>query len=343
MSAQDRRSNIADFRLSVDGQDFSDKARPRLISLTITEKRGEEADDFTLVLDDSDGRLALPRKGAKVRVQLGWVQGADVTIGLVDKGSFIIDQVSWSGPPDRITLRGRSADLTAGFRRRREATHKDTTIGAIAREIAARHGLEPKISPDLADIAVPILVQHHKSDMQLLRQLGREHDAVATVKDGKLLLAPIGKGASVTGKPLPVLELRKSDLSPPYSYSESERSADAGVEARHIDQDAAERKTVKVGGGDDAKGDPRRLRRVYHSEEKARQAAEAASKRARRDEVAFDVSLGLGRLDVVPEQPVKLTGLKPEIDGRSWMIAEIAHAHGKDGGLVTKIKLEIAS
>lgn len=130
---------------------------------------------------------------------------------------------------------------------------------------------------------------------------------------------------------MPVLELRRSDLSPPYSYSEYERSADAGVEARYVDQDAAERKTMKVGGGD-AKGDPRRLRRVYHSEEKARQAAEAASKRAKRDEVAFDVSLGLGRLDVVPEQPVKLTGLNPVIEGKDWMVAEITHTTPRTAG-----------
>ncbi len=37
-----------------------DKIRPRLASLSITEKRGDEADQLDMVLDDSDGRFELP-------------------------------------------------------------------------------------------------------------------------------------------------------------------------------------------------------------------------------------------------------------------------------------------
>lgn len=237
--------NRADFRLSIEGVDFTDKARPRLKSLSLTQKRGGEADQLEIVLDDTDGKLTLPPKNRLITLQLGWKQGSDVKPGLVDKGRFTVDEVSWGGPPDEVTIRARSADLTGAFRTRREKSHNDTTLGAIAKKIAAANGLEARVAPELASIAVPILTQHNQSDMAFLRRLGREHDAVATVKDRKLILSPIGKGVSATGKPLPGITLTRAS-GDSYRYAEIDRSSAAGVEARWHDVDAGERKTVKV-------------------------------------------------------------------------------------------------
>jgi phage protein D len=89
-------ANIPDFRVSLDGRDLTGTIRSRLISLGITEKRGDEADQLDIVLDDSDGRLELPAAGAVLTVQLGWKQGSDVRPGLIDKGSFKVDEVEHS-------------------------------------------------------------------------------------------------------------------------------------------------------------------------------------------------------------------------------------------------------
>src|SRR3546814_10890009 len=83
----DQINNIADWRVTLDGNDLTDRLRPRLVSLSLSEKRGDEADQLDTVLDDSDGMLAIPKEGAVLRVQLGWKQGRDVTAGLVDKRS----------------------------------------------------------------------------------------------------------------------------------------------------------------------------------------------------------------------------------------------------------------
>lgn len=336
-TSAEARANVPDFRLSVDGLDFSDKVRPRLQSLSLTERRGGEADELTLVLDDSDGKLALPRKKAEIKLELGWKQGAEVKAGLVPKGRFTVDQVDWDGPPDKVTITARSADLTAGFRKRREDKHRDTTLGDLARKIAGRHGYQAKVAPEIDGIQIPVQAQHHKSDMALLRQLGKEHDAVATVKDRKLILAPIGKGTSASGKSLPTLQLKRSDVSD-YRYSEMDRSGEAGVEARWHDKDSNQRKTVKSGGA--GKGEPRRLRRVYHSEKRAKQAAEAEAKRAKRAEGTFAVSLPLGRPDLVPEQPMTAKGFKDKVDAKSWIIAELTHTLDEKG-LGSKVSFEV--
>lgn len=95
-----------DYRMVVGGQDISAKIQPRLMSLTLTEGRANSADQLDLELDDSDGQLAIPRKEAEIELQIGW-RGQQ----LVDKGSFVVDEVEHSGAPDKITIRARSADM----------------------------------------------------------------------------------------------------------------------------------------------------------------------------------------------------------------------------------------
>lgn len=338
----ERHSNIADFLLTIDGVDFTDKARPRLVSLTLTEKRGDEADDLDLVLSDSDGKLALPKKGGMIRLQLGWKQGTDIIVGLVDKGTFKVDESSWNqGPPAQITVRARSADLTAGFRARKEKSYVGTTLGDIAKKVAAANGLQARVAPDLASIAVPALEQHQRSDMALLRQLGRENDAVATVKDGKLILSPIGKGSTSTGKELPAVKI-EATMGSGGTYTEIDRSAEAGVEARYHDVDKAKRETISVPGmgKGGSGGKARMLRRVYANKEDAKRAAKAEASRAGRASANFDFSFALGRPDLYPERPATLSGFKTSIDALSWVISELRHSLESNGGLKTTVKLE---
>lgn len=331
--------NRADFRLSIDGVDFTDKARPRLKSLSLTQKRGGEADRLEILLDDSDGKLAIPPTNRLITLQLGWKQGSDVKPGLVDKGRFTADEPVWFGPPDQVSISARSADLTGKFRTRREKSHNDTTLGAVVEKIAAANGLEARVAPELATIPVPILTQHHQSDMAFLRRLGREHDAVATVKDRKLILSPIGKGETATGKPLPSITLTKAS-GDSYRYTEIDRSSAAGVEARWHDIDAGERKTVMAGGGGESGGTPKRLRKVYHSEAEAKAAAKAEAGRMKRGAAEFSMTLAHGDAALAPETSVKLSGFKPQADAREWIVAEVTHRLDKSGGFVTDVKLE---
>src|SRR3546814_16015820 len=97
--------------------------------------------------------LAIPKEGAVLRVQLGWKQGRDVTAGLVDKGSFKVDDVTHSGPPDQIRIRARAADFTSAIRNRREQSWKDATLGTVLAEIAGRHGRQPMGESDMAEPA----------------------------------------------------------------------------------------------------------------------------------------------------------------------------------------------
>lgn len=334
----DRISNIPDWRVTIDGKDMSDRLRPRLVSLSISEKRGDEADQLDIVLNDTDGMLGIPKEGAVLQVQLGWKQGRDVTTGLFDKGSFKVDDVAHSGPPDQITIKARAADFTSQIRNRHQQSWKNTTLGAVLKDIAGRNGLTLKAAADLASIALPSISQSRESDIAFLRRLGGEHDAVATIKDKHLIFARKGAGTTTGGRPLPTLTIRRTD-GDRHNWQRQQRDGQEGVTASWHDKKEAKRQTITVGKADGAK----KLRKVHADEASAKRAATAERDRLKRAPETLDMKLALGRADAIPEARVKVSGYKDQIDAATWLIAEVTHRLDKAGGFTTDLKMETSN
>ncbi len=338
-------SNVPAYRVEVNGTDITpvlrearpgNRKRPRLISLGLTDKRGGDADQLDLVIDDSDGAFDLPPAGAIIRVSLGWTSGPDVTPGLVDMGTYVVDDVGHSGPPDQITVRARAADFTGAMRIRRERSWHGTTLGAIVADVAKAHGLQPRCATALASIAVTANAQSRESDLAFLRRLGRDHDAVATIKDGRLILKPMADRATVSGAALPPVTIRRRE-GDRHDYQVQKQEDAAGVSADWHDRGSAKKKTVTIGKADGA----RKLSRTYASETDARAAAKAEAGRAARQPRTLSLSLALGRPDLKPETPVTVSGFKAAIDAQRWVLAEVTHTLG-DRGFATGLKLESA-
>ena len=53
------------FSISIEGRDITTVLDNRLMSLTLTDNRGFEADQLDLELDDADGKIVLPRRGRR--------------------------------------------------------------------------------------------------------------------------------------------------------------------------------------------------------------------------------------------------------------------------------------
>lgn len=343
-------SRQAGIRLTLEnGVNLADKVRPRLLSLRLTEKREDDADEIDLVLQNFDGELAVPRTGIRLAVELGWEAGADVPIGLVDKGRFTIDELELSGPPDQIAIRGRSADLTGALRKRETKSWRDTTLGAVLNEIAGRHSRTARIGGDLAGRAIDVIEQEGKSDMAFVRDLGKRYDAVATWKDDFLLFLPIGSGTSAGGTALPALTLTRRD-GWQWTFREGQRENYKGAEAQWHDPDGGRRRTVKVDGpataqageGESGTPEPKKLKRVYASEAEARQAAEAAASRAARVPYEFSYDLAIADPAIQPDTKVTLRGWNPTIDGIAWLVKSVETSFDGGSGLRQRIELESA-
>lgn len=326
----------AAWRVMLDGADLTDRYAPRLVSLRLSEKLGEEADELEIGVDDSDGAFQPPRQGATLAVALGWERGSGVAVGLVDKGTFTVDEVSWAGPPDKVTITARSADLKGGFRTRRTRTMHDTTIGAVVAQVAADNGLTPRCHPDLADRPVAVFEQHNKSDMQALRDLGRHHDATATVKAGCLIFAPRGASTTASGKALPSVVIDRAQCDA-VSWRRASRDKDQnGAEAQYHDPADGRRKTEQAGGTR-----KKRLKQVYANRQDAQTAAQSETNRLNRASATLEVTLSLGDATIAPGQGVTAIAFRPHIDQQQWRIASTEHTIDA-GRFSTRIEMEVA-
>lgn len=326
-------ANVASVRLTLEGVDLADKVNPRLIELTLSEKRGGEADELSVTLHNTDGLLAMPDPGRVIALALGWASGDDVAIGLVEKGRFTVDEVEAGGPPDTITIRARSADLSGGYRQRRTKSWRNTTLGAILTEIAARHGITAQVHPDLASKPVAALDQQGKSDMALVKDLGSRFDAVATWKDRRLIFMPVGSATTASGKAIPGLTLKRRD-GWRWSFTRAQRDENDGVQATWHDQASGRKRKHSTGGQN-----PKKLKRVYASEADAKQAAQAEAKKRARGGYRFEYDLAFADCTIQPNRPVTLSGWNTTVDAVKWLVESVETTMGA-GGLRQRVTLE---
>jgi phage protein D len=341
------------FRLTMEGADITQKIEKRLISLTLTDNRGFEADQLEIELDDADGKLMLPRRGVVLSLALGW-KGQPLT----PKGTYTVDEIEHGGAPDRLTLRARSADFRATLNTRREKSWHQTTTGDIVKEIAGRNKLEMAISDEMAKLAIDHVDQTNESDASFLMRLARQCGAIACVKNGSLLFIRQGQGKTASGKVLPVITLTRS-AGDSHRFTLADRDAYTGVIASwlHTREPAKKettkvkrkRKTTKAKEPEAKQGDyligtdenVLVLSRTYANRANAERAAKMQWERLQRGVATFSIQLAKGRAELYTEMPVKVSGFKQQIDGGEWIITTLTHALSADSGFTTSIELEV--
>lgn len=318
---QARPARSPDYRISIAGRTISPEMDARLISLTLTDKRGFDADQLDITLTDHDGRLKLPDTGAELRLALGW-RGE----GLVDRGIYIVDEIEHSGTPDQLVIRARAADMRKDLPTRRSQSWHKITLRDIIATIASRHGLEPRVNDTLADTLIEHIDQTDESDLHFLTRLGERFDADATIKIQNLLFLPRGAGETAGGIAIPPVTLTRQ-AGDSHRYLIASRDTYSGVVVWWHDPEAGERYRVQVGTRDN----PKYLRGNRASEADAMADAQAEWRRVRRAGASLALELAEGRPDLYPETPVVVRGWKPEIDGADWVVAEVSHSVSDSG------------
>ncbi|MDM2930242.1 GPO family capsid scaffolding protein [Citrobacter sp. Cm046] len=324
-----------------EAQDVTTVLDTRLMSLTLTDNRGFEADQLDLELDDADGLIVLPRCGAVITVALGW-KGQP----LFPKGGYTVDEIEHSGAPDRLTIRARSADFRETLNTRREKSWHQTTVGEVVKEIVGRHNLKMALGKYLTDKAVDHIDQTNESDASFLMRLARQYGAIASVKDGNLLFLRQGQGKTASGKALPVVTITRKD-GDSHRFTLADRGAYTGViaswlhtrEPKKKEAVAVKRKrkrkkkatTVKepeAKQGDYLMGTDENvlvLSRTYANRSNAERAAKMQWERLQRGVASFSMQLAEGRADLYTEMPVKVQGFKKQIDEAAWTITTLTH------------------
>ncbi|EKH2362097.1 TPA: phage late control D family protein [Escherichia coli] len=342
------------FSISIEGRDITTVLDNRLMGLTLTDNRGFEADQLDLELDDADGKIVLPRRGAVITLALGW-KGQP----LFPKGAFTVDEIEHTGAPDRLTIRARSADFRETLNTRREKSWHKTTVGEVVKEIAVRHKLKMALGKDLSDKPVEHIDQTNESDGSFLMRLARQYGAIASVKNGNLLFIRQGQGKSASGKPLPVITITRKD-GDSHRFTLADRGAYTGVMASwlHTRESAKKESTTvkrkrrtkkqkkepEAKQGDYLVGTDENvlvLNRTYANRSNAERAAKMQWERLQRGVASFSLQLAEGRADLYTEMPVKVSGFKQPIDDAEWTITTLTHTVSPDNGFTTSIELEV--
>ncbi|MHA6894774.1 phage late control D family protein [Ralstonia pseudosolanacearum] len=347
------------YRLKVGDKDITGRFQGRLIGLTLTDNPGFEADQLDIELDDSDGLLELPAKGVRLSLSIGW---ADT--GVVDKGTFKVDELEHTGPPDRLTIRARSAELDGGLTTRRDNSYVGKTVGAIVQSIATRNKLKSMVSKKLAGRIIAHVDQTGESDANFLTRLARDFDAIATVKNGTLLFIPAGEPTSGSGLALPKVTITR-DAGDTHTFLVADRENYNGVKAYYQDtragargevvvdasnatvtkqkQDGKVKKKTKKTATAAAQPNPdnvKVMRHTYASRANAERAARAEWRKIQRGVATFSITLARGRPDLFPSLHASVSGWKKEIDNTQWSVGKVTH-NLNDRGYTSSLELEI--
>lgn len=332
-----RGHNAPAYVLTIGGRDITPTLSGLLMRLTLTESRGDEADQLDIELDDSTGRIHIPPTGETIALRLGW-QGEQLT----DKGEFVVDEVEHRGAPDVLTIRARSADMKGSLRVRREASHHGKTLGQIVQAVAARHKLAARVDATLARLKIGHVDQTHESDLHFLTRLARRYDAVATVKKGHLIFQPINARTTASGQPLADVTITRAS-GDKHRWHRAERDSYDAVSAEWQDNRRARKRRAVAGkkDGGTRKGAVKKLRDIYGSEAEALAAARAEMQRIERGEATLELTLAFARPDIAPQSLARISGWdKAEIDGAAWLVKTCTHDLDAGGGFTTKIELE---
>lgn len=149
-----RRTQLA---VSINNVDLSENINAHLLSATFTDVEDGASDDLELKLEDRDNAIVgtwlnteINKRGISTKVsknatismkitQKNWdSDGKDI---MLNCGTFELDEVSVSGPPQVVTMRGAACSFDSGIRKKKYTkSWKNTTLLNIAQTIAAACG-----------------------------------------------------------------------------------------------------------------------------------------------------------------------------------------------------------
>lgn len=315
------------YSISFNGNSVSSLVRPRLIQADVTDGTGMESDAISIVLDNADDAIAMPMRGGIISFSGGYKE-----TGILPFGTFKIEEIEKQGPKKTITITGRSASIGESLKQRKNMAYEDETVSGIISKIAGENGLSPAVAGSVAGKQIPYRAQLGESDANLLTWLGERFNAVATVKEGKLIFAPKGESLTVSGGAMPVVSVGPNDLygEDAWSWRGSGRPIHGQVKAYWHDLKEGVRKEVQTSGkggrassGGSAGNYIAELTQLFQNEQEAQDAVEGKAGQLAREEEDLNMTL-IGRPEIRAECKQIVSGIDKDADG-VWVVDQAVH------------------
>lgn len=338
------------YKITADEKDISDTIAKRFVSLVIKDSVGMENDSMTLVLSDADESLVFPRKGVTLKVWLGYQNSQYDEATLTYKGSFIVDELDYTWPPNELSIAAVSTDETTIGAEKRSRQFSEISLESLVETIAIEHSLIPAVSESLKDITIDEY-QVDESDMNYLLRLAKRFKSIAKVKNGRLLFIRRGIAQSASGVDLPVVTVAKNETSKG-NYSERRAEEFDGTVATYWEEyyktysfslfkssyrlKFKRKSYYQIGHGQYI----HRVDGILANKTEAVKAAELLYESLATSASTLSLTMDQGDPTLIAESAIVLTGFINKISSTDWSIDTVTHSLLSTGGLKTVLKLE---
>lgn len=324
------------FIIRYEGKDITTDLSSYLLSVDYSDKERGETDELCISLEDSEGLWRnewWPTKGDKLNLDFGYDEF------VTDAGTFTIDEIEVSGPPDVVMIRGVASWITTAMRTKESKAYEGQTLKQIAETIAAKHGLT--VEGRILTMRIARSTQHRETDLEYLKRLADEFGYQFSIKGTKLVFENIFE----IEKGLPVVTIDRSEL---ISYSLREKGFDTYKSAKVKYHDPKEKKVVEAtvtdvenGAGENfsekTAADTLEIRTKTEDKAQAELKAKAALYRSRSNQVEGSLTL-IGNPVLVAGNNFELTNMG-QLSGR-YHITESRHSITRSGGYTTSIEVK---
>ena len=308
------------YRIIANKSDITRTVNGRLLSLEITDEIGIVSDSLTMQLDDRDGAIAVPPRGAELVVYMGYDNVSEM-------GRFIVDEIELKGPPQTMIITARASnsmlDDIAAFKAPQTYSWDKKELGEIIETIAGKYGLSAAVADSYKELMVTHMDQTEESDCAFIQRLATDYNASVKIAGGKLLFISPLSGHFPDGRSMPTTTINRNIIS--YHYKITERGKYGQVIAKYYDFDNAEEKQVSVGDGSPTFT----LRDIYTNQDLAsyRAKQKLTEIMAGTESLTLDI---VGNPVLTAESIVNVTGIRSDAGGQ-WIVTSAKHTLGASG------------
>ena len=335
--------------LLYEGKDISAAIAPYVISFSYTDNAHGKADDLQVHLEDRDSIWKgdwYPSKGARLITSIrceNW-ESPEASPKIMHCGSFTIDEIEFSGPPDTVSIKAVSAAVTTSLRQQKKTkAWENASLEHVAQDIAEANGLELKY--DGPDFPFQRMDQRESSDLGFLKRMAEQRGMCLKIADDTIILMHAKKYDAKS----PIKTFTRG-----YSALKSFRFKDKtdgvygdGAEINYHDPvGKADKRFVGALSGEDqtyVKGSPKKkggdrlkVNRRIDDLEDGDDIVLAEARDANEDEFEGSLTV-MGDPDLRATMTVGLVGFK-HFDG-TYFIDTATHAYDRGSGYSTELKL----
>lgn len=319
-----------DWKIEIGGKDQSQKLRKYLISIDTMDKDGETSDTCSLVLDDKNGQVKLPKGGETLKV---WWEGELIFTGEIDDP----DSSGSRSAGQKLAITAKGFDTGGKVKQKLFFNMDNVTLEEFMKEAGKRSGYELKVLGSLKGIKKPNWIANKESPIALGERMARTYGGIFKMRGKKGILT--AKGEKYHLKPVTItINPQQPGIVLTWRVkTRTGRQIFASSETTFFNRDTNEFETIKEDFGNDGQAAGVVGSLVANKEE-----ADQMNK-ARKRETESGSGAGTLTLDVTPGIHVGITiilkGARDGADG-SYIVSGVGRKADRNGGSKITCNLE---